>query len=176
MGDSVRDEIVVMVRREIESLVHEAGKTLRLTVGRSRGDLNIDFDSSRPAAHACASELYGEDGGEAVFVNAHREARVCAVDAQTGSRDKRRFLGAGYLLGRALANTAIHELGHFIALLDDLADSSNYMISGKAPPGDRNVRGKQRFFGGHKTFTADQREKLVKQIKAGEWLGDLGFR
>jgi hypothetical protein len=172
--ESARDEIVVVVRREVEPLVREAGKTLMLTLGSSPGNLNIDFTSSKATARRCGPTVLGEDAAGVIYVNAHRELRVCsAVNPKAGNRDARRFLGTGYLLGRALANTAIHELGHFIANLDHVGDSSNYMITGDPPPQERTVRGKQKFFAGRQSFTSDQRQKLVKQIRAGEWLGDF---
>jgi hypothetical protein len=76
-------------------------------------------------------------------------------------------------LARALANTAIHELGHFIASLDHSSDSHKYMITGEAPKKDRTRTSQRDFFAGHKSFTTDQKAKLVAQIRKREWLGDF---
>lgn len=174
VSSRLRQEIVYIIRQEVEPLVNEAGRTLRLTVGSARGDLNIDFDTESPPGRICQNTVLGEDGTGSVFVQAHRELRVCGVrDRATGQWDTSRFLTNDWLLGRALANTAIHELGHFIANEDHSADSRNYMMTGSPPVAQRSVQSQREHWAGQKSFTSTQRTRLIAQIRAGEWLGDF---
>jgi hypothetical protein len=172
--ERLRSEIVVIVRHEFEPLVKEAGMSLILSTGRGTGDLNMDFDTTEPADPPCHLTFLGEDAGHSVWVEAHRNLRVCsAKDPKTGKRDLRRFLTTDPLLGRALANTALHELGHFIADLDHTAEIGNYMFTWGIPPAQRTLQSQRHAWAGQKTFTADQRAKIVRQLKAREWLGDM---
>jgi hypothetical protein len=109
-----------------------------------------------------------------VYVEAHRNLRVCGVaNQETGKRDLRRFLTTDWLLGRALANTAMHELGHFIADLDHTSDLGNYMFTWGIPKAQRNLQTQRQAWAGVKTFTGDQRAKIIQQLKAKQWLGDM---
>jgi len=152
-----------------------AGKNLRIMLGPSEGDLNIFFDFKKPADPACHYTEWGEEG-RIVYVQVHRQARVCsAPDPKTGHKDLRRFLTTDLLLARALANTAIHELGHFIAFLDEeYQNVGNYMCTGNPPVKDRTLRKKREYYAGHQTFREDQKRQLIEQLRAGVWLGDLG--
>ena len=139
-------EVVVRLRQVLEPLCKDAGKTLTITKGDHRGDLNLDFDSDTDtrARELCPSSglgnLLGEDAGEAVFVRAHQDMRVCGpVDPKTNTRDTRRFLNASWLLGPALANTGLHELGHFIANLEHTTDPTNIMSDGCSKPSWRSA-------------------------------------
>src|ERR1041384_1476890 len=126
LGPKTQAEIIVKVRQVLDPIFHEAGKRLIITTGNQRGDLNIDFDSdtNTKGSDVCALSLLGEDAGETVFVRAHRDLRVCGpIDSKTRKQDTRKILTAFWLLGPALANTAIHELGHFIADLEHVNDS-----------------------------------------------------
>lgn len=100
--------------------------------------------------------------------------RVCGLaDPKTGQRDLCRFLNKDWLLGRALANTALHELGHFIADLDHTTTANNYMFTGGIPKDQGNIRSQRETWAGAKTFTLDQRAKIVQQLKQQQWLGDM---
>src|SRR5262249_55052821 len=131
LGPKTRSEVIVEMRRVMGPLVKEAGKTLIIMTGSRRGDLNLDFDSETDttgSSGVCGLSILGEDAGETVYVKAHKELRVCnAPDPVTHKQDTRRVLTASWLLGPALANTGIHELGHFIANLDHVSDSMNFM-------------------------------------------------
>jgi hypothetical protein len=175
-------EVVVRLRQVLEPLCKNAGKTLTITKGDHRGDLNLDFDSemnTRPQ-ELCPSKglggILGEDAGEAVFVRAHQDLRVCGpADPKTKRRDTRRFLTTSWLLGPALANTALHELGHFIADLQHNRIPMNIMFDG-APPfpvTERNIKSQREFWGTPWIFNDDQKQRLVAQLKIQEWLGDL---
>ena len=62
-------EVVVRLRQVLEPLCKDAGKTLTITKGDHRGDLNLDFDSDTDtrARDLCPSSglgnLLGEDAG-----------------------------------------------------------------------------------------------------------------
>jgi hypothetical protein len=174
VSSRLREEIVYIIRQEFEPLVNDAGRTLRLIVGSAHGDLNIHFDTESPPGRVCHNTILGECGTGSVFVEAHRNLRVCdARDPHTGQQDTRRFLTHDWLLGRALANCALHELGHFIANLDHSADRSNYMVTGSIPVEERTIRSQRHDWAGQKSFTPAQRIQLVAQIRTGVWLGDF---
>jgi hypothetical protein len=175
-------EVVVRLRQVLEPLCKDAGKTLTITKGDHRRDLNLDFDSETDtrARELCPSRgmgsILGEDAGEAVFVRAHQDLRVCGpADQRTKRRDTRRFLTTSWLLGPAMANTALHELGHFIAKLEHTRDSMNIMFDG-APPfpvAERNIKSQREFWGTPWTFNDDQKQRLVAQLKTGVWLNGM---
>jgi hypothetical protein len=175
-------EVVVRLRQVLEPLCKDAGKTLRITKGDLRGDLNLEFDSDTDtrARELCPSSglgnLLGEDAGEAVFVRAHQDMRVCGpVGPRTSTLDTRRFLNASWLLGPALANTSLHELGHFIAKLEHTTDPTNIMSDGFSKPklAERNIKTQRAFWATPQTFNDDQKKRLVEQLKAGAWLGGM---
>lgn len=175
-NESVKEEIIWKVKREFDPLVNAAGKHLRIMTGPSLGDLNIRFDSDAPAGKPCGFVMYGEDGGERVYVRAHQEQRVCsAPNPKTGRRDLRRVLTSDCYLARALANTAIHELGHLIAMLDHVDDPENYMVTGSLPLSERTIVTQRTFLAGQQHFTAEQKAQLIQQLKEGDYLGDLKF-
>jgi len=178
VGPKTSAEVIVEMRQVIGPLVTEAGKTLVITTGSHRGDLNLDFDSETDTTGSggvCGGiSILGEDAGETVFVKAHRELRVCnAPDPKTGKQDTRKVLGPFWLLGPALANTGIHELGHFIAKLDHVNDSLNFMSTMGPPKETRTLAVQREFWAGKKMFTDEQKKKLVKQIREEKWLGDM---
>jgi hypothetical protein len=175
LNDKTRSEVIVDVRHAFEPLVRAAGKTLILTTGIHRGDLNLDFDTVSPGPKNCSRfELMGE-GGTYIPVKAHSEMRVCGPILASGKQDARKFITTDWLLGRSLSNTVIHELGHFIADLSDVSDMSNYMGTFGPPKAKRTMATQREAWAGKKMFTDDQKQKLVKQLKEGIWLGDIGF-
>ncbi len=91
LGPKTRSEIIVEMRWVMEPLVKEAGKTLIITTGSHRGDLNLDFDSdtsTTSSSGVCGLSILGDDAGETVFVKAHKELRVCnAPDPVTRKQD-----------------------------------------------------------------------------------------
>lgn len=181
LESKTHSEVVVRLRQILEPLCIAAGKTLTITKGDFRGDLNLEFDSETDtiAKEGCNSKLgniLGEEGGESVFVRAHQDLRVCGpVDPKTGNRDTRRILTTSWLLGPALATTGLHELGHFIAQLDHFEDPMNIMNTGKSQPKleDRTLKSQREFWAANSTFNDDQKKKLIAQLAAGVWLGGM---
>lgn len=172
-----RAEILVEMRQVLDPIFKAAGKRLIITTGTHPGDLHLEFDSGsnmKLGKNICSHYFLGEDGGQAIYVRAHRDMRVCGpTDPATGKRDTRKVLTTSWLLGPALANTAIHELGHFIADLDHVNDSTNFMSTLGPPTEARTLKSLRAFFAGKQDFTSEQTRRLVEQIKAESWLGDM---
>lgn len=175
----IKAGVVWLMRKGFEPIVNEAGKRLRITTGRLQGDLNITFmeDAWARQRTPCASTVWlGDDGLRTVSVGGHRSLRVCSVaDPVTHQRDIRRVLTNHWLMAHAMANTAMHELGHFIADLEHSIDSKNYMIDGALPPEQKNIRSQREFYAGQQSFTPEQRQRLVAQLQSEKWLGDITF-
>jgi hypothetical protein len=178
----VQSEVVWHLRNAFGPLAERAGKKLMISFGDQMGDLNLTFDTTEqalPPGVLCGTGIALGRDGETVNVRAHREMRVCSpVDPATGKRDVRRILSTDRLMGKALGNTAVHELGHYIALLEDVRikdGPSNFMVSGDLQGNQRTLKGTRKFFAGHQSFSESQKEALVTQIRKGEWLGELAF-
>jgi hypothetical protein len=132
------------------------------------------LDTNTKGSDVCALSFLGEDAGETVFVKAHQDLRVCGpIDQKTRKQDHRKVLTTFWLLGPALANTAIHELGHFIADLEHVSDSTNFMSTMGPPKEKRTLKIQREFWAGNQMFTAEQKKQLVKQIREENWLGDM---
>lgn len=170
--------VVWLMRKEFEPIVNEAGKRLRITTGRHHGDLNLTFtaDPWAERRQLCTDGWLGDDGATTVSIGGHRAIRVCsAANPETQKRDIRRVLTNHWLMAHAMANTAMHELGHFIADLDHSPDPTNYMVTGGLPVAQKNIRSQREFFAGQQSFTPEQRQKLVAQLRSEQWLGDITF-
>ena len=168
---AVADDIIWITKRVFEPLAIEAGQTLRIIRGPHLGDLNITFDFKTPYK-MCQFNSLG-DGGDRVFALVHQDWRVCGPERADGTRDLRTFMSGDRRLGRALANTAIHELGHFIAFFDESHDQTNYMTSGGIPKNERTRSNQRELFAGHKSFNPDQKRQIVAQFRTKTWLGAL---
>jgi hypothetical protein len=64
-------------------------------------------------------------------------------------------------------------LGHFIADLEHVNDSTNFMSTMGPPKEKRTLQSQREFWAGKQRFTDDQKKRLVKQLKEEKWLGDL---
>src|SRR5271169_138804 len=85
----------------------------------------------------------------------------------------RRLLTNDRLMGRALANTALHELGHFIGNFDHSSDPTNYMVTGQPPVAQRTISTQRVWWAGPQHFSPEQQEKIIQQLKLKEWLRDI---
>ena len=168
----ISDEIVCLFRHEFEPIVQAAGRSLTISLRRTtNGDLDIQFDARSDFRQApkCGFVMLGESSG-AVMIEAHRSLASCTTDPRTARLLRRRVLTYDVLLGRALFNTAMHELGHIVAALEHVREPGNYMVTGNPPVWLRTRSGRREFFGGHKRFTVEQQERMVAQIRLGTWL------
>jgi hypothetical protein len=168
----ISDEIVCLFRHEFEPIVQSAGRSLTISLRpTTNGDLDLLFDARadfRPV-RKCGFVILGEASG-AVMIEAHRALAGCTTDPRTQRILRRRVLTYDVLLGRALFNTAMHELGHIVAALPDISDPGNYMVSGDPPVPMRTRSGRREFSAGPKRFTEEQRRRMVEQIQLGTWL------
>ena len=176
LNSRIQAELIVSIRHVLEPLVRKAGKKLAITTnGNHIADLNLTFDTKTTGRNGsgqiCGDVWLGDDVTQIIWVRAHTDRRVCGSVNQRGERDLRRFLTTDSLIGRALANTAIHELGHWIADLEHVEDLNNFMSWRLLPVAQRTVETMRKDYAGKKIFTDEQEGKLVKQLKAGEWLG-----
>ncbi|AHG93257.1 hypothetical protein J421_5722 (plasmid) [Gemmatirosa kalamazoonensis] len=172
LHERIGDEFVSLCRHELDPLVQAAGRSLGITLRHTaHGDLELHFDV-RPEMgpeRPCGFAMLGE-GGDVVVVEAHRSLGVCTTDPVTGKIHRRGILTYDVLLARALFNTGMHELGHFVAALPHVHDPNNYMVTGNPPVDMRTRRGRRAFFAGSKRFTSEQRGRLVEQLRSGTWL------
>jgi hypothetical protein len=62
LDSKTHSEVVVRLRQVLEPICKDAGKTLTITKGDHRGDLNLDFDSDTDtrAREPCASRGVGQ--------------------------------------------------------------------------------------------------------------------
>jgi hypothetical protein len=180
LHEKTKSELIVRMRHELDPLAAQAGIKLVITTkSRLEGELNLEFDSKAKSFdnRSCTRSTWlGEDLGGVVWIKAHSNLRVCSEpDPKSGKRDIRKFLANDRLLGRALANTALHELGHFIGGLEHSTDPQNYMVTGDLPKEKKTMSAQRTFYAGHQHFTPDQKETLVSHLKAKQWVKDDSF-
>jgi hypothetical protein len=176
LSHTVREELIWQMRRQFEPLVKAAGKKLVLTLGRKDGELVINFDSDTGMSRKkeCTTLSLGDDGTGQVDVDRHRGVRVCGPkDPVTGFQDRRVVLGTPQLLARALVNTAIHELGHFVANLDHSEDLRNYMTTAGPGKSHSTMSSMRSWLAGPMTFTHAQKQKMIMHLGKGEYFDPL---
>jgi hypothetical protein len=167
-----RDELIWQMRRQFEPLVKAAGKRLMLTLGKKDGELVINFDSDTGMQHKrdCTTRILGDDGTGQVDVDRHRGMRVCGPENPiTGLQDKRVILGTPQLLARALANAAMHELGHFVANLEHSDDLTNYMTDAGPGKSHSTMRSMRKWLAGPLSFTPAQKEQMILHLEKSEY-------
>jgi hypothetical protein len=175
----LKDELVWQMRRQFGPLVEAAGKRLVLIVGAAHhADLSLDFNSDLPRTSKCGWHLMGDDGTGDVDIGQHQDWRVCGpTDPRTGHRDRRIVLGTARLLARALANTAMHELGHFVADLPDLGGGpenlTNYMTTVEPPTREKTMASMRRWLAGPQHFSAEQQQRVIEHLRSGNFFDPL---
>jgi hypothetical protein len=112
-------------------------------------------------------KILGECGTAEISIARHRALAICGPDPKTR---KRRIISSNELLGHALANTVVHEIGHMIGgttgAFADNGSSANFMNSGGVPKDKRTADTQLAFFAGRLSWTADQKFILARNIKA----------
>jgi hypothetical protein len=171
------------IRLGLEHVVADAGMLLVVTTskgGRDRGPvklepgslrIELDFDYTPPLSTDGCGLALGECGSGGIWVAAHRALAVCGSDPASRNVP---VLSDPELLGHALANTVLHEVGHHIGNFTDNRNAGNIMSTGGPPNTDRTLASVRAYFGGTLSWTGDQKGVLVRNLKAGKAEG--GFR
>jgi len=168
-------ELIFTLKLGLEPLVKRSGRTLHImTPGLHRTsvrELNLYYEMGEPEKDYCPFIILGDDGSGYIGIQAHSSLRVCGPVDQAGHRDVRRFLANDRLFARALANTSLHELGHFIAGLEHVSDPGNYMAT--FGPKIRTMKTQRSFWAGHKSWFPDQEDQLVEHLRTGLYVDPL---
>jgi hypothetical protein len=177
LNHSQVNELIFTLKRGLDPLVKRSGRTLRImTPGlhrTSRRELNLYYEMGEPEKGFCHYIVLGDDGTGYIGIQAHRSLRVCGPVDSAGRRDVRRFLASDRLLARALANTSLHELGHFIAGLEHASDLGNYMATGGLQVRERTMKSQRSFWAGPKSWFPDQEDRLVEHLRTGRYVDPL---
>jgi len=130
--------------------------------------LEVRFDEDEKAVDPCAMAV-GECGTGSVWIVRHRQLAICGKDPKTRTMP---FLTTDDLLGRALGNAALHELGHKIGHLDDNRISGNPM-STLGPLGVHTAETLRSYWAGKQSWDNDQERILVDNLKNRRLADDI---
>jgi hypothetical protein len=83
------------------------------------------------------------------------------------------FLTTDDLLGRALGNAAVHEIGHRIGNFEDNRIGGNFMSSIGQPVNVRTAETQRSYWAGKQSWDNDQERVLVDNLKNRELAGDF---
>lgn len=170
-----RFHFINFIRRDLEPLVKKAGRDLRLAWNSrpKRGELNIYLEKGEQPERTCGFAILGDCNSGYVSIADHVNLRVCGPsDPLTGERDTTLVLTTDQLLAQALANTALHELGHFISDLKDNTLPGNFMSTMGPRRSERTLQTMINYFGGRQQWTVDQKKQLIKSLRSGKYKGD----
>ena len=176
-----RTSLMKWIDHGFKGLVAKADKTFVMTIA----DLNARSDPTKDSKDTLRHELFfeteaiperkcgiiiGECASGYISITRHRWMGICGIDPKTSNKA---FLTTDELLGHALANTALHELGHLFGGFQDNRDAGNFMSSVGPPKDERTAMTMRAFFGGTMKWTPEQESKLVENIRAGKKEGDF---
>jgi hypothetical protein len=175
LNTTQRNYVITYIKRDLKPIVDKAGRILQIKWGKNSpdGELNIYFEKGEKPKQACGFEILGDDNSGYVSIAGHLHLRVCGPsNPVTGKRDTRKVLTTDQLFSQALANTALHELGHFIADLEDNLIPGNFMSTGGPKGGQRTLQTMRKYFGARLQWSQKQKEKLISCLRSGVYLGD----
>jgi outer membrane protein OmpA-like peptidoglycan-associated protein len=173
--------VIKTIEDALAPLVRQAGRELKIvrSVLPGTGDVTLTFDPGGRGQRPCQMLILGMDGGGEIFVGAHRDLRVCSgivLNAQ-GQPDHQSQLEHVFEFNEpefavAVANTAIHELGHIMAQLPHVNDFSNFMhsagrLGSDLPQNMRTRKTMRQHYAQRGRFDAAQSAKLVCAIQTG---------
>jgi outer membrane protein OmpA-like peptidoglycan-associated protein len=180
VGLVARADIVIKIIEEVMApVVRRAGRELK--VMRSvviPGDLTLDFDAGGGASRPCVNIILGNEGGGEILLGGHRALRVCSGMrlGPNGVPDHQSQLEHVFEphepeFAQAVANTAIHELGHLLGLRH-VNDFSNFMhavdpLGANLPQVMRNRQTMRQHWSRRGRFNPAQIESMMCSIKTG---------
>jgi len=181
LNEGRRSALIKWIKQGFAPIVTKAGKTLSITMpGKLKRPaaaprsltlkLNFEKDEKVPARR-CGFVL-GTCGTGNIYITAHQYMGVCGDKPKIRNT---RVLTTDEVLGHALANTGIHELGHYVGGFDDNRISGNFMSTLGAPRSSRTVQSMRAYFAGTMSWTPDQEKELVARIKSGNMAFDEEF-
>ncbi len=177
--------LVETIRRSLQPLVQSAGRelTIERSIGLTQGDLTLTFSPEGHESRPCGLLFLGVEGGGLIYVGAHKDLRVCGgpVTDASGRMDytpgiERVFEDDEPEFARAVANTALHEIGHMLAQLEHSPDPRDFMITGSPPRERRTRRYMREFFGGEKRFSDKDKPALICALRTGHYRGGMRVR
>lgn len=180
------DVAVKVIDDAMQGIVRRAGRQLRTvrTTANDAGDLTLDFLRSGHERVPCAVLFLGVEGGGMVWVGAHEDIRVCGSPTRgdDGEMDytptiQRVFDPSEAPFARAVANTALHEIGHLLAELEHTPDPANYLFStdrgAVLPKAQRSRESLEELYAGPKTFNETQQRAMVCAVRSGYYAGGM---
>lgn len=176
LKDSARLALLKWVKEGLSEVARAGGRALVVhspkevdTPAARPGSLTIRVTliKDRNPKNPCGMIL-GECGTGEVSIARHRVLAICGPDPQTARRP---IITSSELLGHALANTVVHEVGHMIGgTSGHFADNSlntNFMNSGGVPKDQRTAATQLGFFAGRLSWTREQADILAANIRQG---------
>lgn len=163
------------IRIALEGPTRSAGRQLDVVSSSKQldPDLTVTFDRDGRSEGPCRFTILGNEGGCTVFIGAHSTLFECPERGKERQGEPALvFPDDDEVFAQALANTAIHELGHRIAELEHTSDLGNYMYSQQPMPDALRGKGKLRAqLSGKKTFTPQQEAALSCAIRSANYRG-----
>ena len=173
-----RTALVKWVKEGMEPITRAAGAELVVTLQRPKDKpgpsvyhLEVTFEIEDVPKRRCGFVL-AECGSGTISITRHQYMGICGDDPKTRNQ---RFLTTDELLGHALANTALHELGHKIGNFDDNRNAGDFMSTLGPDRKDRDKGSMRAFFAGTMSWTTAQQRVLIDNIKAGRMAWDDEF-
>jgi hypothetical protein len=123
--------------------------------------IELSFDKDPPAEDSCAMAV-AECGTGSISVSRHRQLSVCGTDQ--GTR-KKRFLTSDWLLGKALGNSGLHEIGHLIGDFQDNRLAGHIMSSTGPAREARTIKSQQDFWAGRLIWSPEEKAVLIRNLK-----------
>ena len=168
-----RAALIKWIKHGLGDIVSEAGKNLIVTIPKGKkspppgpGAYRIDiFLETEPDPGRNCGFVLGMCGSGHVSITRHRNMGICGTNPKTRNK---RFITTDELLGHALANTVLHEIGHLISYFDDNRVTGNFMSTVGPKRENRTLKTQREFFAGTMKWTAEQKKSLVANIKAGK--------
>jgi hypothetical protein len=173
LNKAQRASLVKWIKHGLGDIASQAGKPLLVSIPMGKkppaaasGTYHIEIflEAEPPPKRRCGFVL-GMCGSGWVSITNHKYLGICGTNSKTRNT---RIITTDELLGHALANTVLHEVGHLVSFFDDNKISGNFMSTIGPPRATRTLKTQREFFAGTMSWSEDQKKSLVKNIKAGK--------